>query len=62
MVKLPGSLFEPKESMWPDCGDGHTYPVDVWPFYGGFEIVPEKAEAGLRPVREITRCFFGRDI
>ncbi|KAH0809751.1 hypothetical protein GEV33_013039 [Tenebrio molitor] len=38
--KIRGSLFEPKESMWPVCGDGHTYPV--WPFYGGFEIVPEK--------------------
>jgi hypothetical protein len=37
---------------------GHTYPVHGWLFCGGFEIVPEKVGAGLRPVGEITMHLF----
>jgi hypothetical protein len=46
------------DSVWPDCGHGHTYPVHGWPFCGGFEIVPEKVRAGLRPVGEIIMDLF----
>jgi hypothetical protein len=32
--------------------------VHGWLFCGGFEIVPEKVGAGLRPVGEITMHLF----
>jgi hypothetical protein len=45
-------------TVWPDCDHGHTLPVHGWLFCGGFEIIPEKVGAGLRPLGEITMHLF----